>query len=56
MLPEVVDSLPACNICRDCRWFRQEGRAACMRCPQIVTGIRDADATLQQVAGVPKLG
>src|SRR4051812_6823382 len=53
MLPEVVDTLPACNIRRDCRWFRQEGRAACVRCPQIVTGIYDADAMLQQVAGVP---
>jgi hypothetical protein len=39
---------------RDCRWFRQEGRAACVRCPQIVTGVYDADATLQQVAGIPK--
>jgi hypothetical protein len=53
MLPEVVDHLPACNIRRDCRWFRQEGRAACVRCPQVVTGIYDADETLQQVAGVP---
>ena len=38
MLPEVVENLPACNIRRECRWFRQEGRAACQRCPQIVTG------------------
>src|SRR4051812_41531596 len=53
MLPEVVDPLPACNIRPDCRWFRQEGRSACVRCPQIVTGIYDADAMLQQVAGVP---
>jgi hypothetical protein len=29
MLPPVVDTLPACNIRRECRWFRQEGRAAC---------------------------
>ena len=21
----------------DCRWWRQEGKAACMRCPQVVT-------------------
>ncbi len=53
MLPEVVDHLPACNIRPDCRWFRQEGRAACVRCPQIVTGTDDADQHLQQVAGVP---
>ena len=55
MLPEVVDHLPACNIRPDCRWFRQEGRAACVRCPQIVTGTHEADERLQKVAGVPKL-
>ena len=55
LLPEVVDSLPACTIRPDCRWFRQEGRAACLRCPQIVTGTYEADERLQQVAGVPRL-
>jgi hypothetical protein len=55
MLPEVVDHLPACNIRPDCRWFRQEGRAACVRCPQIVTGTDDADERLRKVAGVPAL-
>jgi hypothetical protein len=53
LLPEVVDQLPACNIRRDCRWFRQEGGAACKRCPQIITGVQDANETLQQVAGIP---
>lgn len=56
LLPEVVDSLPACNIRPACRWFRQEGRAACLRCPQIVTGTYEADERLQEVAGVPPLG
>jgi len=37
ILPSVVGSLPACQIRPDCRWFRQEGNAACERCPQIVT-------------------
>ena len=55
MLPEVVDQLPACNIRRDCRWFRQEGRAACLRCPQILTGNHEADELLREVAGVPRL-
>jgi hypothetical protein len=53
-LPEVVDQLPACNIRPDCRWFRQEGRPACMRCPQIVTGTHEADERLQMVAGMPR--
>ena len=56
MLPEVVDSLPACTIRPECRWFRQEGRAACLRCPQIITGTYEADEVLQQVAGIPKRG
>ena len=56
LLPEVVDSLPACNIRPECRWFRQEGRAACLRCPQIVTGTYEADERLQEVAGEPRLG
>jgi hypothetical protein len=37
ILPLVSESLPACAIRRDCRWFQQEGREACMRCPQVVT-------------------
>jgi len=56
MLPEVVDSLPVCTIRPQCRWFRQEGRAACLRCPQIVTGSYEADDVLQQVAGAPSRG
>jgi hypothetical protein len=36
-LPVVVDSLPPCEIRASCRWWRQEGAAACKRCPQIVT-------------------
>ena len=37
MLPEVTGSLPPCTIRRTCRWYQQEGRAACFRCPQVVT-------------------
>jgi hypothetical protein len=37
ILPAVVDALPACSIRKDCRWFEQEGRSACLRCPQVVT-------------------
>ncbi|MCU0536126.1 MAG: hypothetical protein MUD14_19735 [Hydrococcus sp. Prado102] len=36
-LPTVAEQLPPCAIRRDCRWFQQEGKAACMRCPQIIT-------------------
>jgi hypothetical protein len=37
LMPAVDAGLPACRIRPTCRWFTQEGKAACMRCPQIVT-------------------
>lgn len=37
LMPAVTDPLPPCRIRVDCRWFVQEGRAACQRCPQIIT-------------------
>jgi hypothetical protein len=37
MLPAVADALPHCVIRAECRWFAQEGRPACLRCPQVVT-------------------
>jgi hypothetical protein len=37
MLPTAVDGLPECDIRPRCRWFMQEGGAACRRCPRIVT-------------------
>jgi hypothetical protein len=33
-LPETAD-LPRCGIRAQCQWFRQEGAAACRRCPSI---------------------
>lgn len=38
-LPAVTEELPACSIRRDCRWWKQEGKAACMRCPQVITDV-----------------
>lgn len=37
ILPAVVDTLPPCKVRQECRWFQQEGRPACFRCPQVVT-------------------
>jgi hypothetical protein len=37
LMPAVTDPLPPCRIRHECRWFTQEGRAACAVCPQIVT-------------------
>jgi hypothetical protein len=36
-LPAVAAVLPPCAIRRDCRWWQQEGSAACLRCPQVIT-------------------
>lgn len=50
LLPAVTTSLPACRIRPECRWYLQEGRAACMRCPQIVTQTFEASEQMQRVA------
>jgi hypothetical protein len=36
-LAVVTDSLPPCVVRKSCRWFAEQGRPACVRCPQIVT-------------------
>jgi hypothetical protein len=36
-LPAAVDRLPHCGFRPSCRWWHQEGQAACHRCTQIVT-------------------
>jgi hypothetical protein len=51
-LPAVTEALPPCAIRRTCRWYAQEGRAACLRCPQILTTNVEADEGLIEVAGV----
>ena len=53
MLPPVVDSLPPCVIRKECRWFSQEGAAACMRCPQITTLSYDLSPQVREVSGLP---
>ena len=51
-LEPVVRHLPACAIRRTCRWHAQEGRAACLRCPQVVTRMEDADPHMREIAGL----
>jgi hypothetical protein len=36
------DGLPPCSIRSTCRWFFQNGRAACRVCPLVVTDMRHA--------------
>ncbi len=49
-LPAVTEQLPPCAIRRDCRWFQQEGKTACLRCPQIITDYANASELVEQVA------
>jgi hypothetical protein len=35
-LPVVLETIPDCAIRDRCRWWNQEGTAACLRCSQIV--------------------
>jgi hypothetical protein len=52
-LPAAVDEPPDCALREACRWWRQEGDAACLRCPMIVTEsycITEEDEELRVVA------
>lgn len=50
ILPAVTDALPVCMIRSTCRWYQQEGRPACMRCPQVITETREATPEFVQAA------
>jgi hypothetical protein len=50
MLDPVVAALPRCAIRPTCRWFREQGPAACVRCPQVVTNSRVGTGVPAEVA------
>jgi hypothetical protein len=56
ILPVVVETLPICLIRSTCRWFSQEGRAACVRCPQVVTETSEASAEYVRAARPDRAG
>lgn len=47
--PAVTDALPYCTIRAACRWWQQEGKAACHRCPQVLTDNRNPNPSLRAV-------
>jgi hypothetical protein len=51
-LPEAVDRLPPCTIRPNCRWWQQEGKAACLRCPVVVTDNYNPSDQMLQVADI----
>jgi hypothetical protein len=53
MMPAVVDALPPCLIRKECRWYAQEGGAACRRCPEITTVSYDLSPSVRAVSGLP---
>jgi hypothetical protein len=47
MLDAVADSIPACTIRAECRWFAENGPSICLKCPQVVTTVRSSEPELQ---------
>ena len=52
-LDAAVDRPPACAIRPHCRWWRQEGKAACLRCPMVITDSDDAGEAFRAAARPP---
>ena len=52
MLGPVVRGLPRCAIRSTCRWFREHGKPVCLRCPQVVTDIREVTEFQRELAGI----
>ena len=50
LLSPVVERLPPCAIRPRCRWFAEQGKHACERCPMVVTSDHRADALAETVA------
>ena len=49
-VPMVSETLPVCAIRAECRWWQQEGRDACFRCPQVVTRNLQPSAAMRDAA------
>jgi len=52
-LPSVVQRVPRCSIRSHCRWYAEQGIAACLRCPGIVTSTRDGNDRMRVAATPP---
>jgi hypothetical protein len=53
LMSVVVDVLPPCIIRKECRWYLQEGEAACKRCPEVTTISYDLSPKVREVSGLP---
>lgn len=52
-VPVAVSIAPACAVRSMCRWWAQEGTAACRRCPQVVTSESGANQRVSAAAQPP---
>lgn len=50
ILPVATEGLPNCLIRPTCRWYREAGREACLRCAQIVTFTIDPNEQYRRAA------
>ncbi len=55
LLPPVADRLPACALRPTCRWFGEQGAAACRRCPQVISHNSAPSAGMALAAEPPPL-
>lgn len=49
-MESVTERAPPCLIRQTCRWFAQEGKAACMRCPSVVTNVTVVTPEVKAIA------
>lgn len=49
-LDPAVERPPPCAIRRACRWWHQEGIAACLRCPAVLTASQSEDERFRDAA------
>jgi hypothetical protein len=49
-VPTTFERLPPCRIRGSCRWWAEQGRAACLRCPLVVTEHHSAAPALRDAA------
>lgn len=56
LLPPVTERLRSCAIRPTCRWWKQEGVAACLRCPQVITEPYSATDLMREVAQAASRG
>jgi hypothetical protein len=50
ILPVASLTAPPCPLRPQCRWWQEQGKAACMRCPQVVSQVHEPSAEYRRAA------